>query len=109
MEYIQQNASFNMQHSDLLWIAKSRLDVSITLVPVQHKGETWYQMVLEPSGGGQAATLLNRSRTPRLWKNLSAALRFVSRTLAHVGAVTVRVQDAAGTRPRRSASKRAGR
>lgn len=80
------------QHSDLLWLAKCKIPVSICLAPVRHKGEVWYQMLIQPQGTEQGATLLNRNGAPRLWKNLSAAVRFVAKTLRHVETVTVQVQ-----------------
>lgn len=80
------------QHSDLLWLAKCNIPVSIILTPVKHKGETWYQMQVEPHGAARSATLLNRSGAPRQWKNLSAAIRFVARTLRHVEIVTVQIK-----------------
>lgn len=80
------------QHSDLLWLAKCNIPVSIVLTPVKHKGETWYQMQVEPHGAAHSATLLNRSGAPRQWKNLSAAIRFVARTLRHVDMVTVQIK-----------------
>lgn len=80
------------QHSDLLWLAKCKIPVSVVLVPVKHKGDTWYQMCVDPHGAAQAATLLNRSGIPRQWKNLSAAIRFVARTLRHVDSVTVQIR-----------------
>lgn len=83
------------QHSDLLWLAKCNIPVSIVLTPVKHKGETWYQMQVEPHGAARSATLLNRSGAPRQWKNLSAAIRFVARTLRHVDVVTVQVKKLA--------------
>lgn len=83
------------QHSDLLWLAKCNIPVSIVLTPVKHKGETWYQMQVEPHGAARSATLLNRSGAPRQWKNLSAAIRFVARTLRHVDIVTVQIKKLA--------------
>ena len=83
------------QHSDLLWLAKCNIPVSIVLTPVKHKGETWYQMQVEPHGAARSATLLNRSGAPRQWKNLSAAIRFVARTLRHVDFVTVQIKKLA--------------
>ncbi len=80
------------QHSDLLWLAKCKIPVSVVLIPVKHKGDTWYQMCVDPHGAAQAATLLNRSGVPRQWKNLSAAIRFVARTLRHVETVTVQIR-----------------
>ena len=85
------------QHSDLLWLAKCNIPVSIVLTPVKHKGETWYQMQVEPHGAARSATLLNRSGAPRQWKNLSAAIRFVARTLRHVDVVTVQVKKLAAS------------
>ena len=85
------------QHSDLLWLAKCNIPVSIVLTPVKHKGETWYQMQVEPHGAARSATLLNRSGGPRQWKNLSAAIRFVARTLRHVDVVTVQVKKLAAS------------
>ena len=79
------------QHSDLLWLAKCNIPVSIVLTPVRHKGETWYQMLVEPQGAAHSATLLNRNGAPRQWKNLSAAVRFVARTLRHVEIIMVQV------------------
>lgn len=84
-------AMLTTQHSDLLWLAKCNIPVSIVLVPTKHKGETWYQMLVEPQGAAHSATLLNRSGAPRQWKNLSAAVRFVARTLRHVESITVQI------------------
>lgn len=85
------------QHSDLIWLAKSKIPVSILLVPNKHKGKTWYRMVVEPQGAEQGAILLNRSGTPRQWRNLSAAIRFVAQTLSHVETVTVQVKAKTGS------------
>lgn len=82
------------QHSDLVWLAKSKTPLAIYLVPTRHKGETWYQMMVELQGVGQKATLLNRQGMPRVWKNLTAATRFVAKTLVHVEAVTVMIKRA---------------
>ncbi|HET9122051.1 MAG TPA: hypothetical protein VFN52_00980 [Acidiferrobacteraceae bacterium] len=79
------------QHSDLVWLTKSKTPLAVTLVPIRHKDELWYQMLVELRDVGQQATLLNRQGSPRMWKNLSAAIRFVSRTLLHVQTVSVRV------------------
>jgi len=84
------------QHSDLVWLTKSKTPLSVYLVPTRHKGEVWYQMMVQLQGVGQKATLLNRQGTPRVWKNLSAAIRFVAKTLLHVEAVTVQIQGVRG-------------
>ncbi len=86
------------QHSDLIWLGKSKIPISVRLVPVRQRGGIWYRMLIEPQGTNQGAVLLNRNGQPRSWKDLSAALRFVSRTLQHVHAVTVEVAREASVR-----------
>lgn len=79
------------QHSDLVWLGKSKIPISVRLVPVWQRGGIWYRMLIEPVGTNQGAVLLNRNGKPRSWKDLSAAVRFVSRTLQHVEIVTVEI------------------
>lgn len=79
------------QHSDLIWLGKSKIPISVRLVPVRQRGGIWYRMLIEPQGTARGAVLLNRNGKPRSWKDLSAAVRFVSRTLQHVQTVTVEI------------------
>ena len=62
------------------------------------RGGIWYRMLIEPQGAAQGAMLLNCNGKPRSWKDLSAAVRFVSRTLQYVQTVTVEV-DVTRDRP----------
>jgi len=84
-------AMLTTQHSDLIWLGKSKIPVSVRLVPVRQHGALWYRLLIEPQGATQGAVLLNRTGKPRAWKDLSAAVRFVSRTLPHVRSVIVEV------------------
>ncbi|AWP24277.1 hypothetical protein C4901_13860 [Acidiferrobacter sp. SPIII_3] len=86
------------QHSDLVWLGKSKIPITVRLVPIRQRGGIWYRMLIEPQGTNQGALLLNRNGKPRSWRDLSAAVRFVSRTLRHVRSVTVEVASDAAIR-----------
>ena len=69
-----------VEESDLRLLIRTAKQLAVWLVPIQHRGQRWYQMEFEVADLTERGLLISARKNPRRWKSLNRATEFVEAT-----------------------------
>ena len=90
-----------VEENDLQLLIRTAKQLSVWLVPIQHRGQRWYQMEFEVADLNERGLLISARKNPRRWKSLNRATEFVEATFPVTELrITTVPQGAATGRPK---------
>lgn len=69
-----------VEESDLRLLIRTAKQLAVWLIPIQHRGQRWYQMEFEVADIDERGLLISARKNPRRWKSLNRATEFVETT-----------------------------
>lgn len=69
-----------VEENDLQLLIRTAKQLSVWLVPIQHRGQRWYQMEFEVADLNERGLLISVRKNLRRWKSLNRATEFVEAT-----------------------------
>ena len=70
-----------VEENDLRLLIRTAKQLTVWLVPIQHRGQRWYQMEFEVADLNERGLLISARKNPRRWKSLNRATEFVEMTI----------------------------
>ena len=70
-----------VEENDLRLLIRTAKQLTVWLVPIQHRGQRWYQMEFEVADLNERGLLISARKNPRRWKSLNRATEFVEATI----------------------------
>lgn len=86
-----------VEENDLQLLIRTAKQPSVWLVPIQHRGQRWYQMEFEVADLNERGLLISARKNPRRWKSLNRATEFVEATFPVTELYITTIPQDAGT------------